>query len=190
MKGIYSKTIEWYDKNAEFYEKNSSVLLYRQLKYFTSLIKKGGRILDIGSGTGKDVNYFNNQGFKAIGIDASKKMINIAQKKYGNHYQLGNIIRFKYNQEFHGIWASSILTHIKNEDILKLIGKIKKSLYPGGALAIIVPYKSPGRPKRRKVIFNEFSMLKAKKIVYTLKINKIQVFTKHKRQWIYLVATK
>lgn len=43
-----------------------------------------GKILDIGCGHGRDVHYFQRNGFQALGIDPSENMIKYAEKDSSN----------------------------------------------------------------------------------------------------------
>lgn len=47
--------------------------------------KKVVKILDLGCGTGKLYTYINPKKFSLTGIDASKKMLDIAKNKFTNH---------------------------------------------------------------------------------------------------------
>ncbi|VWL85242.1 class I SAM-dependent DNA methyltransferase [Oceanivirga miroungae] len=44
-------------------------------------IKKDGKVLDIGCGTGSLLQYFYNNGYKVVGLDISEDMIEVANKK-------------------------------------------------------------------------------------------------------------
>ena len=50
--------------------------------------KSGKSVLDIGCGTGHNLAFFRELGLKAIGIDASKPMLDIASRKLGNDVKL------------------------------------------------------------------------------------------------------
>lgn len=56
--------------------------MFRSSKFQELLQKlKGKRLLDIGCGSGENCIYYANNGAKVIGIDQSKKLIEIAKKK-------------------------------------------------------------------------------------------------------------
>jgi len=46
-------------------------------------LNPGGKILDVGCGTGNHLQFFGAKGMKAIGIDISLPMLRVAQKKLG-----------------------------------------------------------------------------------------------------------
>ena len=61
------------------YDKNKNDFEVDELK---RLIKTRGELLDVGCGVGHHVKLFNNNGFKAQGLDKSKFMIEKAKEKY------------------------------------------------------------------------------------------------------------
>ncbi|MFH1457354.1 MAG: methyltransferase domain-containing protein [Patescibacteria group bacterium] len=65
VRAIYDKVAEFY--NAEY--ENTSALI----DIFLRLVKKNGKILDVGCRTGKDASYMSDKGFEVLGIGVSKK---------------------------------------------------------------------------------------------------------------------
>jgi trans-aconitate methyltransferase len=63
--------------NAKFYNDLRANMIYNLIK--EEDIKE---ILDLGCGTGKITNYLFNKGIKTKGIDTSKRLINIAKKRF------------------------------------------------------------------------------------------------------------
>jgi 2-polyprenyl-3-methyl-5-hydroxy-6-metoxy-1,4-benzoquinol methylase len=47
---------------------------------FLSFIKDKGTIIDIGAGSGRDMKYFKDKGFKVEGIDASNDLCRLASE--------------------------------------------------------------------------------------------------------------
>ena len=45
---------------------------------FLKYVVPGGRIIDIGAGSGRDINYFKDRGYVVEGIDASEEMCRLA----------------------------------------------------------------------------------------------------------------
>ena len=50
--------------------------------------ESGQSVLDVGCGTGHNLAFFTELGLKAVGIDASKPMLDIASRKLGNNVKL------------------------------------------------------------------------------------------------------
>jgi len=89
-KFVVKKGTDIYD---DFYADIYDDLFYKEIRNtyeVGSIINKTGPdseslILDIGSGTGHIVDTFNNRGYKAVGLDKSKSMIEFAQDEYPNN---------------------------------------------------------------------------------------------------------
>lgn len=72
-------TIAYYDRFADEYFKttvSTKEICNRFLKYVTP----GGRIVNVGAGSGRDIVYFNNAGYRAEGIDGSEALCKIAEE--------------------------------------------------------------------------------------------------------------
>ena len=101
---------------------------------FIKHLKPHRRILDVGSGMGKDVRTFSKLGFKAVGVEGSKGMITEAKKRYpGEKFQLADIRKLEFPKEsFDAVWSWSVLTHLKNEDKIIVLKKIYYLLHERG----------------------------------------------------------
>ena len=74
-------TINWYNQNAPEYTRSiRKIVSEDQIKAFTSLLPSGARVLDAGCGGGRDAEIFAKQGYKVVGLDLSKGMLNEAKK--------------------------------------------------------------------------------------------------------------
>ena len=77
----FEQAIKTYNKIAKIYAKyTKDKLMQFQLSRFESLLK-GKKILDAGSGSGRDVEYFLEDGFDVTGIDISQGQIKEAKKR-------------------------------------------------------------------------------------------------------------
>ncbi|AKM79307.1 TPA: hypothetical protein DEQ95_02660 [Candidatus Beckwithbacteria bacterium] len=111
---------------------------------------KGRTVLDIGSGTGAISLYLAKKGFNVVGIEISKKAVDISEKS-ARSFNLRNKTRFirgdfnrglKVNKKFDLVICSEILEHLKNEEVI--LFKIHKLIKKGGKIIITVPsYNAP-----------------------------------------------
>ena len=70
----------YYDKNPDkFYEDTVHVDMGEFYQAFLPLVREGGKILDVGCGSGRDLQKFKNLGYEVIGIDASIEMVKKAK---------------------------------------------------------------------------------------------------------------
>ncbi|OGY26346.1 MAG: hypothetical protein A2Z42_03400 [Candidatus Woykebacteria bacterium RBG_19FT_COMBO_43_10] len=132
------KIVYLYDKVAsrvaEIYEGQNHI---RWIQRFTEELPRGGKILDLGCGSGKDVAIVNSLGFEAIGVDGSKGMLHEATKRHpGIRVMLGDIGNLELsNKFFDGVWSWSVTTHLKIEDKKKTLKEVLRVLKSGGIFA-------------------------------------------------------
>ena len=134
-------TIETYDKSFKSYkELTKNKHAAEMSKDFIKLLKKNSLILDLGCGPGRDAKIFSNNGFKVIGIDLSKKMINECKKNVKNaDFYLMDICDLKFkNNYFDGIWASASLLHVPKKEILKALKESYRVLKKEGIMYVSV----------------------------------------------------
>lgn len=79
----------------------------------------GGRILEIGSGVGKDAEALIKLGYDYTGIDASSGLLELARKR---NPSATFIQRYAHEiepslGEFDGFWASAVLLHIPRDEM-------------------------------------------------------------------------
>jgi SAM-dependent methyltransferase len=173
MKRDYKKVQRWYNENIDNYLKNGDLLMKSKLDHFLCYIPKRGLIVDLGSGTGRDVEYFSEKGFKSIGIDFSKEMILYARKnRKAGIFRYGDIIK----------------------DVNIFLKKANNWLKKRGVFGFIAMKKSNTNNSQppREVIFNRFSFEEINNLLNSnnLKLIHFQEFKAHNRKWFFLITIK
>jgi len=96
---LKTEPVDIYDS---FYVKFYDMLVYNKNKnkyeidnvIKTAKIKKGGKCLDIGCGTGHHVDEFSSKGFDVIGLDISPSMINLSKSNYPKRkFEIGDALQ-------------------------------------------------------------------------------------------------
>ncbi|HLC57594.1 MAG TPA: class I SAM-dependent methyltransferase [Candidatus Nanoarchaeia archaeon] len=153
VKEEIKEAIKAYDKIASLYASyKSEKLLQYQLNKFISLLK-GKKILDAGCGTGRDVDYFNEEGVEAVGIDISKGMLEEAKKRVpGGKFIHMDFSKTKFpDNSFHGIWCMASLGDVTKDDISKVLKEFNRLLDKQGILYTAVKHgKGQEVVKKRK----------------------------------------
>ncbi|GHV72687.1 methyltransferase [Spirochaetia bacterium] len=96
---------------------------------FSKKIKYGGRILDIGCGTGYPIaKYFSDNGFIVTGIDISEKLLQeaIDQHIKNANFYLCDFFNYKPKEKYDGIIAFDSFFHFeknKQEKIYKIVSE-------------------------------------------------------------------
>ncbi len=110
------------------------------LQPFLQELKPNSRVLDLGCGTGIDLNYISKAKHEGVGIDASSKMIQMA-KELNPAAQLinknGLFLNLKEG-EFDGVWANDFFNLFEPEQTQRMVATCFKGLKPGGVLGVIV----------------------------------------------------
>jgi 2-polyprenyl-3-methyl-5-hydroxy-6-metoxy-1,4-benzoquinol methylase len=91
---LYDHTLDYYNSHAaetfHLYGSNPSPYKDRFKEYF----KAESKILDIGSGSGRDVQTLLEQGFDAYGMDASEELIRLSKsglKEQSDRFKTGSL---------------------------------------------------------------------------------------------------
>ena len=132
-------TIKYYDENATYYfDSTSQVDLVSLYKEFLEYVPAGGRIMDLGCGSGRDVKWFRDHGYEAYGLDASEKLVRIASEKLGIPVKVGFIEEWIADKAFDGIWCCASIMHLDDEAIEQFFSNLKDNLKPDGVLFMSV----------------------------------------------------
>lgn len=133
-----TKTIQTYNQMAKEYDDETIDFWDRFprtfLDKFAELAK--GRILDVGSGPGRDSLLLKEKSLDVTCLDASEAMVKLCQEK-GLDAVLGdfNAIPFEDNL-FSGIWAYTSLLHTPKSEVDKSLREIKRVLKSDGIFGL------------------------------------------------------
>lgn len=145
----YSIMVKEVEQNIKLYDACASEiaefsfprLLQYQLNQFISSLPRNAKILDVGCGCGRDVNYFLEEHLDPVGIDLSNNILDEARRRVetGN-FVLMDMLDIKFDHDFFdGIWCMSSLDHIPKNLSSDVIKKFYDLLVDGGILYVSVP---------------------------------------------------
>ena len=124
-----------YDSFASEFEERTKDYLQRYILEDANLFMKnlkGKRILDLGSGPGRDANFFKEHGFSPICADISGKMVELCLQKGLEAYQM-DLENLKFSSSsFDGIWAYTSLLHMPKANFPKILDNIASFLSDNG----------------------------------------------------------
>lgn len=132
------KTIDTYNKLAKEYD-DETVSFWDSfpgtfLDHFTSVLE--GKVLDVGSGPGRDGLILKNAGLDVTCLDASQSMIDLSTGR-GLTSILGDFLNLPFQEKtFEGVWAYTSLLHCSKKDFLKAVLEIKRVLKDNGFLGL------------------------------------------------------
>ena len=101
---------------------------------FSELTK--GKVLDVGSGPGRDGLILQARGLEVICLDASEEMVKLSIQK-GLVSVVGDFNALPFpDKSFNGIWAYTSLLHIKKSEIGNVIEEVKRVLKEDGIFGL------------------------------------------------------
>lgn len=101
---------------------------------FTAFVEhlSGKRVLDLGSGPGRDALLLQAKGLQPLCVDISVSMVTTCREKGLEAVQMDmENLDFEKNS-FDGVWAYASLVHIPKKRVFNTIARIREILKPGG----------------------------------------------------------
>ena len=142
-KGMLSErerlVVDWYDQNAETWAKSRKgasepSFWAKEYAYFKELQKSQGRLLEIGSGSGREAIEWIQMGYEYNGVDTSSALIQIAkQTEPLGHYFHTSVYEMPFpSNTFDAFSSWAMLPHVPKERIGVALDGIQRVLKPGG----------------------------------------------------------
>ncbi len=166
IKKYYDNLAKKYDNN-RFENSYGKYLDYQERAFFNSRITKNdnSKILDLGCGTGRFLNFAN------FGVDISPKMIAVSESKFPNiEFREGSVSNIPFEDDFfETIFSMHVIMHLNHKITMDFLDESHKKLKNNGKLIFDFPSK-----KRRKLMnfksqnwhaANSFSIDKIKKMI-------------------------
>ena len=138
---MINKTLDFYNNNSKTYiESTLSVDMSHLYNDFLKHIPKGGHILDLGCGSGRDSLEFIKQGYNVTAVDGSKELSIAASKLIEQEVICSKFEELQLTEKFHGIWACASLLHVNRKDILDVIKNTSSNLKDNGVFYMSFKY--------------------------------------------------
>lgn len=161
-----NKTIDYYNSNAAQYFCNTvNVDMSECCDRFLKYVVPGGRIIDIGAGSGRDIKYFKDRGYVVEGIDASEEMCRLAAVYSGTEVTCERIQDWHPQEKYDGIWANASLLHLAFDEIEEFVCRASDYLKPNGVFYISMKKGIQTGCDNNGRFFTDFSEEKVQQIV-------------------------
>ncbi|EET47695.1 bifunctional 2-polyprenyl-6-hydroxyphenol methylase/3-demethylubiquinol 3-O-methyltransferase UbiG [Thalassobium sp. R2A62] len=128
-----SDTVKYYDDNADVFVAQTVKADVTGLYVpFLSKLPKRARILDAGSGSGRDTKAFRDMGHDVVAIDASKEMVEATRRLSNGPAIHSTFLGYSDGDQFDGIWACASLLHVPSTDLPKTLNHLSGLLNDSG----------------------------------------------------------
>jgi len=133
-------------KTLNYYENNFEKLINRyedaNLDFLHKIIldntKKDDYILELGFGSGREINFLIKNGYKNVyGIDGCKKFVDFVSKRFkSNNFKVSILPKIDLDKKFDFIYSIAVIMHLPIETYKELANNIGKKLNKNGKLLI------------------------------------------------------
>ena len=119
----------------------------RFLKRFAAALPPRARVLDYGCGTGEEIAWLKNRGFRVEGVDGALEFVLRARRRCPG----ARILHARFERvslsphRYGGIWCNAALIHVPPTELARQLEKLRTALKPGGLLGLTLAW---GRAKR------------------------------------------
>jgi len=125
----------YYDRNAVEYaaatrDVDASALYDRFLKY----LPPKARILDAGSGSGRDTLAFLTRGYDVDAFDSSRALCELSTRLTGIRTRQLHFQDFEDVDQYDGIWGCASLLHVPQHELVDAIQRLVRSLKDQGVV--------------------------------------------------------
>ena len=144
----FAQSHAWYDANPELFAAGVNHLdTSVDRGRFLARLPENARVLDLGCGSGRDLEAFAAAGCRVTGIDPSAAMLDLCRRRLPE----GTPLRQERAEDFadpsgswDGIWAMASLIHVSFADQQAVLSNLVRSLAPGGIMMAWVKSLSRG----------------------------------------------
>ncbi len=139
-------TTGYYDRNAQaYFDATLNVDMSDLYDEFLPNIPPGGRILDAGSGSGRDTLAFLKKGYEVDAFDSSPALAELSTRLTGVSTQVIRFQELESTPLYDGIWACASLLHVPAKELHDALTRLLRALKLGGVLYVSVKHGSGER---------------------------------------------
>lgn len=129
-------TKSYYEVRAdEYFRATYSANLPQLWEKLSTNLRRNDRILDLGCGSGRDLRYFAQRGFRVIGIDYSPRLVELARGYSKQPVVLGDFASLPFeDNSFDAVWSIGSLLHVPRSSISSVLSEVRRVLKDNAVL--------------------------------------------------------
>jgi SAM-dependent methyltransferase len=138
LEGFSARTLAHYDGSAQAFEEGTRTHDVSE-NYAALLGAIEGpppfTLLDFGCGPGRDLAYFRSHGHTAVGLDGSRRFVEMARAATGCEVMLQDFLHLSLPPaRYHGVFANASLFHVPTQELSRVLSELRNALVPRGVL--------------------------------------------------------
>jgi SAM-dependent methyltransferase len=181
---LKNKTLEYYEKNfdrlVDRYEKANLDFIH---KIILDNTKKDDFILELGFGSGRELNFLFKNGYKNLyGIDGSEKFVEFVRQIFKiDNFKISILPEINIDKKFDFIYSIAVIMHLPISSYEKLVKNISDRLKVGGKVFISFSLGKRDDKERDfyevddgllESIFKKYNIYKQNEIITTDSLNR------------------
>ncbi|MEO7239168.1 MAG: methyltransferase domain-containing protein [Gemmatimonadales bacterium] len=159
------KELQWWDRYADVMaaqwnltpRMNQAVRSEYERDYEEFLWKPGGRLLDVGCGTGVRTHALARRGMQVDGIDFSARQLDLARSLANSEGVRGmeffqrDLVRDDWcgrHRQYDSVFINALLHHLTSDELDLVFDRLRVCVKPGGRVYLYEPLLSTGQRPR------------------------------------------
>jgi len=139
MESNADKIIDLYERHAHAYVADRRMVGWNErawLDQFSTLLRQGSSILDIGCGSGAPMaEHLVDQGFAVVGVDTSPSLIALCRERFPQQsWHVADMRTLALQESFGGLLAWDSFFHLAHDDQRRMFPIFKRHASPHAAL--------------------------------------------------------
>ncbi|MDW3177494.1 MAG: class I SAM-dependent methyltransferase [Acidimicrobiia bacterium] len=166
-------TFDYYEQNADFCTQrwNAIERNTEASRLLSAAFPVGGRILDVGCGSGRDLAVLRDAGFETFGVEPVESFrTHLIERRpeFEPFVAEGSLPELNlpalWPATFDGIVCSAVLMHLSSEELVVAMSRLREILAVRGRLLVSVPAERPGIVNGRDSAGRLFSGVRAREL--------------------------
>jgi predicted TPR repeat methyltransferase len=203
MTSSNQQTLDTYNNNVPKYIERTPQTVSGAVKTWidSSLARlpSSARILEVGSGPGRDADYIEAKGYRVDRTDASQTFVDHMISR-GSKARLLNLLTDNLGKNYDMVFANAVLLHFDKADTEKVIHKVSAALKPGGYFVFSLKVGEGQEMTSRKLdsirFFRYWTKETVTDLLKMLGFDNVEIVIVHDRRgserpdWLHITARK